>query len=180
MSPGTTTFLVAALLAVGGVSGCGGELASDKALAASPSSPVPSACNASTMSVTAHPARTDPTESVELRLKNSGATACVVGRAPLVVLDSGYGPHPAIDGTAYPYGVIELPSVLEPGRSIRLVVSWGAAVGCEPNHRAPIVNINVRFRGDRRFVAISASKLPTGVAPSYCWIDGAELSQPKA
>lgn len=172
--------LLSMLLAVGGISGCGGGLASNKPWAASPSASTPGACSASGMSVLVRRARVDPTESVGLDLKNSGSTACLLAHAPLVVLDSGYGPQPAIDGTAYPDRGIKLPPVLEAGESTQLVVSWTAAVGCEPNHQAPIVNINLRFSGDRRLVAIPASKLPAGVEPSYCWIEEAELSQPRA
>jgi hypothetical protein len=89
-----------------------------------------------------------------------------------VVLDSGYGPDPAIDGTAQPDAPVVPGMLVARSRGLRLLVSWTS--DCDPNHKAPIERLMVGPEGDER-VAIAAARLPASLARSYCWNDGAEL-----
>lgn len=109
---------------------------------------------------------------VWLRLRTTTQGSCAFRVRPSVVLDSGFGPDPAIDGTAQPDAPV-VPGMLVPeSKGLRLLLSWTS--DCEPNHKAPIQRLLVGPEGDER-VAIAAARLPASLKRFYCWNDGAEL-----
>ena len=155
------------------VAGCGGSTRGGHAA----TTPVPVPCdsvNIEVDTVVAHPSG-DVGDGFDLRLRNRGQLACVLAAPPYVYLDSGYGPSPAIDGTADPDGNLKGPVVLRPGGTLRLLVSW--STGCGANHVAPIVGIKVRVAPSQPELSLPASHVPPDVKPNFCWNDGVELGQ---
>jgi hypothetical protein len=108
---------------------------------------------------------------VWLRLRARGGESCIFAVRPSVVVDSGYGPAPAIDGTAEADADV-VSGLLVPPSGLRLLVSWTSV--CDGNHKAPVVRLLVGPQGDER-VAVAGSSMPAALRAEYCWNDGVEL-----
>ncbi len=87
------------------------------------------------------------------------------------MIDSGYGPDPAIDGTADPDPEV-VSGLIVPPSGLRLLVSWVSV--CDPNHKAPVDRILIGPVGDER-VVVAGSSMPPSLGRQYCWNNGVEL-----
>jgi hypothetical protein len=165
----TVTVLCAALAAV---SGCSTSRSPSSLRTLSAAFAV---CTASNLTVEPDGAYTDPgtrAVGVWLRLRTQSGEPCVFKNRPSVTIDSGYGPSPAIDGTADPDPEVKPGLPVGVAGGLRLLVSWTS--GCDPNHKAPIVKLMIGPEGDVH-LAMSGSRLPAELDAFYCWNDGVEL-----
>lgn len=150
------------------LSACQGSNSSDSAAHHAPL-PKRVACDPSNL--TAAPDGAWSQGGIWLKLRTRDGMPCTFAARPSVIVDSGYGPDPAIDGTADPDAEVVTGMVVPPS-GLRLLVSWDT--GCEPNHKAPVVRLMVGPLGQER-IPVSANAMPKAVGRVYCWNDGVEL-----
>ena len=157
------------------VSGCTASTSSQANAVAQQSALQRVTCTASNLSVTPDGAYEDGGTSavgVWLRVRTKAVAGCAFVARPSVIIDSGFGPDPAIGGTADPDPGIKPGMIVPASTGLRLLVSWTST--CDPNHEAPIVKLMVGPTGDER-VALAGARLPAALDRFYCWNNGVVL-----
>jgi hypothetical protein len=135
--------------------------------------PAVPACTAAQAKAYLREVQVDADHEVAARLTvmNTGTRSCRSKGAPKVVIDSGLGPSPAVDGTAVAVEGYGPDDVIKPGAALAFPLAWGASGACGGNHQLPVVHVLVTLPGDRRALVIPASGVPRA-ARTFCWIDG--------